>query len=67
MQAYPLAFIEFIEEEDGSKRREGPRSQNDEAQVNEKWKVGYVPDLPRRPRLKKFAGATGSGRLQVKS
>lgn len=39
IKVYPLAFIEFIEEEDGSKRREGPRSQNDEAQVNDKWKA----------------------------
>jgi len=49
LQTYPLAFIEFIEEEDGSKRREGPRSQNDEAQVNEKWRVGceiYFPNSP---------------------
>jgi len=42
LEAYPLAFIEFMEEEDGTKRREGPRSQNEEAQVNEKWKVLYT-------------------------
>jgi len=38
IQAFPLAFIEFIEE-DGLKRREGPISQSEEDQVNEKWKV----------------------------
>ena len=47
IQAYPLAFIEFIEEEDGSKRREGPRSENDEARVSDKWKVGYAFHLPK--------------------
>lgn len=39
LQAYPVAFIEFIEKEDGTKEREGPRNENEEAEVNEKWKV----------------------------
>ncbi|KZP25285.1 hypothetical protein FIBSPDRAFT_820691 [Athelia psychrophila] len=38
IKAYPVAFIEFIEEEDGTKTREGPRNENEENRVNEKWK-----------------------------
>ncbi|KII94288.1 hypothetical protein PLICRDRAFT_99668, partial [Plicaturopsis crispa FD-325 SS-3] len=37
--AYPVAFLEFIEDEDGQKHREGPRSESEEAQVSERWKV----------------------------
>ncbi|KAL1739850.1 hypothetical protein HDZ31DRAFT_48666, partial [Schizophyllum fasciatum] len=36
-KAYPVAFIEFVEHEDGSTRREGPRGAADEARENEKW------------------------------
>ena len=39
---YPIAFFEFFEDEDGQKRREGPRSEIEEAQVNEKWMVCFL-------------------------
>ncbi|KAF7307159.1 hypothetical protein MIND_00509500 [Mycena indigotica] len=37
LKVYPVAYIEFIEE-DGQKRREGPRSAKEEAQEEEHWK-----------------------------
>lgn len=37
IKMYPIAFVEFFEDEDGQKRREGPRNEIEEAQVNEKW------------------------------
>ena len=36
-QAYPVAYIEFIEQEDGTTRREGPRTAADEARENDTW------------------------------
>jgi len=39
---YPIAFFEFFEDEDGQKRRDGPRSEIEEAQVNEKWTVCFL-------------------------
>ena len=39
LQLYPIAFIEFIEGEDGSKDRVGPRNEAEEMEVNEKWHV----------------------------
>ncbi|KAF7972587.1 hypothetical protein HWV62_17384, partial [Athelia sp. TMB] len=38
IKAYPVAFIEFIENEDGTKTREGPRNENEENRVNEQWR-----------------------------
>ncbi|KAF5313184.1 hypothetical protein D9619_002620 [Psilocybe cf. subviscida] len=38
---YPVAYIEFIEEEDGTKGRIGPRNEAEQMQVNEKWKRRY--------------------------
>ncbi|KDQ63249.1 hypothetical protein JAAARDRAFT_75716 [Jaapia argillacea MUCL 33604] len=38
VKAYPTAFVEFIEDEDGKKRREGPRSEKEETAVADKWK-----------------------------
>jgi len=38
IKAYPLAFIEFIEDEAGNKHREGPRNENEEAKVHDLWK-----------------------------
>ncbi|KAJ7070740.1 hypothetical protein C8F01DRAFT_392979 [Mycena amicta] len=37
LKVYPIAYLEFIEE-NGEKRREGPRNANEEAQEHEKWK-----------------------------
>jgi breast cancer 2 susceptibility protein len=38
-KVYPIAYIEFIEDTDGKKRREGPRHVKEERNVEEKWKV----------------------------
>ncbi|KDR85709.1 hypothetical protein GALMADRAFT_381677 [Galerina marginata CBS 339.88] len=40
-KVYPIAFLEFIEDEDGNKRREGPRNEVEENKVNEQWKRRY--------------------------
>jgi breast cancer 2 susceptibility protein len=40
IKAFPVAYIEFVEDADGTKRREGPRTEKDERQADEKWKVG---------------------------
>ncbi|KAL0951607.1 hypothetical protein HGRIS_008287 [Hohenbuehelia grisea] len=37
VKAYPVAFIEFIEDEDGNQIREGPHSEKDEEISTEKW------------------------------
>jgi len=34
-----LAFLEFVEDEDGNKRREGPRNEAEELRNHEQWKV----------------------------
>lgn len=39
---YPIAFFEFFEDEDGQRRRDGPRSEIEEAQINEKWTVCFL-------------------------
>ena len=39
---YPIAFIETIEEEDGSKRIEGPHNEDEERVLCEKWTVSYI-------------------------
>ncbi|KAJ7269415.1 hypothetical protein B0H12DRAFT_1208887 [Mycena haematopus] len=38
LKTYPIAFLEFIEDENGEKHREGPRNERDEAEAEEKWK-----------------------------
>ncbi|KAJ7361422.1 hypothetical protein DFH08DRAFT_844079 [Mycena albidolilacea] len=38
LKTYPIAFLEFIEDENGEKQREGPRNERDEAEAEEKWK-----------------------------
>ncbi|KAJ7293018.1 hypothetical protein C8J57DRAFT_1111207 [Mycena rebaudengoi] len=38
LKAYPIAFLEFFEDENGEKQREGPRNERDEADANEQWK-----------------------------
>ncbi|KAF8215873.1 hypothetical protein K438DRAFT_1659158 [Mycena galopus ATCC 62051] len=38
LKTYPVAFLEFIEDENGEKLREGPRNERDEAEADEKWK-----------------------------
>lgn len=40
---YPIAFIEFLEAENGEKYREGPRNEREEAVVAEQWKASAVP------------------------
>jgi breast cancer 2 susceptibility protein len=36
---HPIAYMEFIQDADGQKRREGPRPAKEERVVEEKWKV----------------------------
>ncbi|KAF7303152.1 hypothetical protein MKEN_01278900 [Mycena kentingensis (nom. inval.)] len=38
LKVYPVAYFEFIDCENGDKRREGPRNANEEAAEEEKWK-----------------------------
>ncbi|KAJ7754932.1 hypothetical protein DFH07DRAFT_885991 [Mycena maculata] len=38
LKTYPIAFLEFVEDENGEKQREGPRNQRDETEAEEKWK-----------------------------
>ncbi|KAJ7040305.1 hypothetical protein C8F04DRAFT_1312619 [Mycena alexandri] len=38
LKTYPVAFLEFYEDENGEKQREGPRNERDEAAAEEKWK-----------------------------
>ncbi|KAL4070686.1 BRCA2, oligonucleotide/oligosaccharide-binding, domain 1-domain-containing protein [Scleroderma citrinum] len=39
VKAYPVAFLEFVEDEDGQKRREGPRNEKEEAKLHLQWKT----------------------------
>ncbi|KAF8971700.1 hypothetical protein BDZ97DRAFT_1901423 [Flammula alnicola] len=38
VKLYPIAFLEFLEDENGNKQRVGPRNEAEELEVNEKWK-----------------------------
>ncbi|KAF9015700.1 hypothetical protein BDQ17DRAFT_1341502 [Cyathus striatus] len=38
VKTHPIAFIEFLEDEDGNKYQEGPRNEAEEREINEKWK-----------------------------
>ncbi|KAJ7459116.1 hypothetical protein B0H11DRAFT_2317233, partial [Mycena galericulata] len=38
LKTYPIAFLEFFEDENSEKQREGPRNERDEAEAEEKWK-----------------------------
>ncbi|KAJ7170173.1 hypothetical protein C8R46DRAFT_225952 [Mycena filopes] len=38
LKTYPIAFLEFYEDENGEKQREGPRNERDESAADEKWK-----------------------------
>ncbi|KAJ7492322.1 hypothetical protein FB451DRAFT_1217887 [Mycena latifolia] len=38
LKVYPVAFLEFFEDENGEKQREGPWNERDEAAADEKWK-----------------------------
>ncbi|KAJ7109900.1 hypothetical protein C8R44DRAFT_800881 [Mycena epipterygia] len=38
LKTYPIAFLEFYEDENGEKQREGPRNEQDERAADEKWK-----------------------------
>ncbi|EGO30985.1 hypothetical protein SERLADRAFT_412477 [Serpula lacrymans var. lacrymans S7.9] len=39
IKVHPVAFVEFIDEDDGSRTREGPRTAKDEAAVDARWKA----------------------------
>ncbi|KAJ7610818.1 hypothetical protein FB45DRAFT_941706 [Roridomyces roridus] len=38
LKTYPVAFLEFVQDENGEKHREGPRDERGEAEAEEKWK-----------------------------
>jgi len=38
-QVYPVGYLEFIVDDNGEIRREGPRTEKDEAEESEKWQV----------------------------
>lgn len=40
VKTHAIAFIQFIEGQDGQKHREGPWNEEEEARVNEQWTVG---------------------------
>jgi len=44
IKTHAIAFIEFITDEEGRKRREGPRSEVEEMRINEEWKVNLFRD-----------------------
>ncbi|KAJ7103228.1 hypothetical protein B0H15DRAFT_811512 [Mycena belliarum] len=37
LKTYPVAFLEFFEDENGEKQREGPWNERDEAKAEEQW------------------------------
>ncbi|KAK7026152.1 breast cancer type 2 susceptibility [Favolaschia claudopus] len=37
LKTYPIAFLEFREDENGEKQREGPRNEREETETQEKW------------------------------
>ncbi|KAF9245840.1 hypothetical protein BU15DRAFT_70904 [Melanogaster broomeanus] len=39
IKAYPVGYIEFIEDADGRKRREGPREAKEESKLSMQWKA----------------------------
>ncbi|RDB29022.1 Breast cancer type 2 susceptibility [Hypsizygus marmoreus] len=45
VKTHPVAFFEFIEDENGQRHREGPRSESEEAGVNEKWKRRWEVEM----------------------
>jgi breast cancer 2 susceptibility protein len=36
-KTFPVGYLEFIEDEDGNKRKEGPRVEKDEMEQKDKW------------------------------
>jgi breast cancer 2 susceptibility protein len=41
-QVYPVAYLEFVEDEDGKKHRQGPRTEKDENALQDRWKVSHT-------------------------
>jgi len=61
IKTHAIAFIEFITEEDGQRRREGPRGEVEEMKINEEWKVNLFrdPSNARVPIISCRRNATG--------
>ena len=38
-KTHAIAFIQFVEGQDGRKHREGPWNEEEESRINEQWKV----------------------------
>lgn len=43
IQVYPVAYLEFIQGEDGKRRRIGPMGEKEEMSVRDAWQVGGPP------------------------
>jgi breast cancer 2 susceptibility protein len=44
-QAFPVAYIEFIEEANGRKGRQGPHDAKEESKLSTQWKVRQMHPL----------------------
>ena len=45
VKAHAIAFIQFVEGQDGKKHREGPWNEEEETKINEQWKVDHFSPL----------------------
>ncbi|PPQ69780.1 hypothetical protein CVT26_014168 [Gymnopilus dilepis] len=45
VKLHPIAYVEFFVDEDGKKRREGPRNAVEENKINEQWKRKYETEV----------------------
>ncbi|KJA28356.1 hypothetical protein HYPSUDRAFT_696943 [Hypholoma sublateritium FD-334 SS-4] len=70
IKLYPIAFLEFIEDENGNKDRIGPRNEAEEMGVNEQWQNRYEMETSklRAEYDKKFSRYAGyADRLEKKA
>ena len=49
-QTYPIAYLEFVSNEDGTTTKLGPHNEKDELKAQDQWLVG-IPVLLNRVRL----------------
>lgn len=67
-KALPVAYIEFIEDEDGNIRREGPRGEKEEMEQKDKWVVSACNlfNVTNKQGLNvKIPGPLGEGEIQT--
>lgn len=46
MKVYPVAYLEFVQDEDG-RRRIGPMGEKEEVAARDAWQVGVPIQLPK--------------------